>query len=151
MAPRGRSKKVKKWVLFLFLIVLSFRVFDRNAFDKMLQRGNTRMDAALDAMGPKGMGFPNNTIRQTVKELLKVGTNFVLIHIHIYIYIYVCMYVYIVCTFIFLVLGFRSFEILKVFGFRFTAETRGGPLLKKIVIVSYLMLLWRSRVVLQIR
>ena len=108
MAPRGRSKKVQKWVLFLFLIVLSFRVFDRNAFDKMLQRGNTRMDAALDAMGPKGMGFPNNTIRQTVKELLKVGTNFILIHIHIYIYI--CMYVCIYCMyFYFFGFGFSFF------------------------------------------
>ncbi|PON69040.1 WIYLD domain containing protein [Parasponia andersonii] len=39
---------------------------------RRLKRGNTRMDAALDAMGPMGMGFPKDSVRQTVKELLKV-------------------------------------------------------------------------------
>jgi len=65
MAPRGRPK-VRSFSHSSSYFIPPF------LFSSFLisQKGERRMDAALDAMIP--YGFPNKLVRQTVDQLLKV-------------------------------------------------------------------------------
>lgn len=72
--------KVSEFIFYLFLAELTFCIYFSHflifshSFSFILQRGNTRLDAALDAMRP--YGFPEELVQQMVGELLDVGLLF---------------------------------------------------------------------------